>query len=66
MRRGFEFARGRGQQLTSVDKANVMETGRLWREVVISVAPEYPDVQIEHVLVDACGMYLVQTPSAST
>jgi 3-isopropylmalate dehydrogenase len=62
VRRGFEFARDRRKHLTSVDKANVMETGRLWREVVTKVAPEYPDVQVEHVLVDACGMYLVQNP----
>jgi 3-isopropylmalate dehydrogenase len=62
VRRAFEFARGRRNLLTSVDKANVMETGRLWREVVNRVAPDYPDVRVEHVLVDACGMYLVQTP----
>ncbi len=62
VRRGFEFARGREKRLTSVDKANVMETGRLWREVVSSIAPDYSDVHVEHVLVDACGMYLVQTP----
>jgi 3-isopropylmalate dehydrogenase len=62
VRRGFEFARGRSGRLTSVDKANVMETGRLWREVVKRLEPEYPDVAVEHVLVDACGMYLVQAP----
>jgi 3-isopropylmalate dehydrogenase len=62
VRRGFEYARGRRRKLTSVDKANVMETGRLWREVVNRVAPEYSDVEVEHVLVDACGMFIVQTP----
>ena len=61
-RRGFELARGRRGRLTSVDKANVMETGRLWREVVKRLEPEYPDVEVDHVLVDACGMYLVQNP----
>jgi 3-isopropylmalate dehydrogenase len=62
-RKGFEFARGRRGRLTSVDKANVMETGRLWREVVKGLEPEYPDVRVEHVLVDACGMYIVQDPA---
>jgi 3-isopropylmalate dehydrogenase len=63
VRRGFEYARGRRNKLTSVDKANVLETGRLWREVVNRIAPEYPDVELEHVLVDACGMYIVQDPT---
>jgi 3-isopropylmalate dehydrogenase len=62
VRRGFEFARGRRGLLTSVDKANVMETGRLWREIVKRLEPEYPDVRVDHVLVDACGMYIVQDP----
>jgi 3-isopropylmalate dehydrogenase len=59
----FEAAgerRGRG---TSVDKANVMETSRLWRETVINLAPEYGDVQLEHMLVDNAAMQLVSRPS---
>ena len=59
-RRGFELARGRRGRLTSVDKANVLETSRLWREVVTQLAPEYPDVQLVHVLVDTAGLQLVQ------
>jgi 3-isopropylmalate dehydrogenase len=59
-RRGFEFARQRSGRLTSVDKANVLETSRLWREVVVQLAGEYPDVQLEHMLVDNAGMQLVQ------
>jgi 3-isopropylmalate dehydrogenase len=62
-RRGFEFARGRRGLLTSVDKANVLETSRLWREVVTALAPEYPDVRLEHVLADTAGLQLVQDPA---
>jgi 3-isopropylmalate dehydrogenase len=62
-RRGFEFARERGGRLTSVDKANVMETSRLWREVVSGLAGEYPDVRLDHVLVDTAGLLLVQDPA---
>jgi 3-isopropylmalate dehydrogenase len=60
VRRGFEFARERSGRLTSVDKANVLETSRLWREVVTELAREYPDVQLEHMLVDNAGLQLVQ------
>ena len=59
----FETARGRRKKLTSVDKANVLETSRLWREVIMRVADEYPDVAIDHVYVDACAMYLVTQPA---
>jgi 3-isopropylmalate dehydrogenase len=59
----FETARGRRKKLTSVDKANVLETSRLWREVVMTVADEYPDIEVDHVYVDACAMYLVTQPS---
>src|ERR671937_2404278 len=59
-RRGFELARGRRGRLASVDKANVLETSRLWREVVTQLAPEYPDVQLVHVLVDTVGLQLVK------
>ena len=62
-RRGFELARGRRGLLTSVDKANVLETSRLWREVVVRLAPEYADVRLEHVLVDTAGLQLVQDPA---
>ena len=62
VRRGFELARTRRGKLTSVDKANVLETSRLWREIVVRLAPEYPDVELEHVLVDTAGLQLVQDP----
>jgi 3-isopropylmalate dehydrogenase len=58
----FEAARGRNGKLTSVDKANVVATSRLWRRVVTEIARDYPDVELEHVLVDAAAMYLVQGP----
>ena len=61
-RRGFEIARTRRKHVTSVDKANVLETSRLWRETVIEVAKDYPDVQLEHLLVDNCAMQLVRSP----
>jgi 3-isopropylmalate dehydrogenase len=59
---GFEAARLRRRRVTSVDKANVLETSRLWRAVVEEVARDYPDVELEHVLVDNCAMQLVQRP----
>jgi 3-isopropylmalate dehydrogenase len=61
-RRGFHLSRERGGHLSSVDKANVLETSRLWREVVSDLAGEFPDVQLEHVLVDTAGLLLVQDP----
>jgi len=61
-RRGFELARERRGRLASVDKANVMETSRLWREVLTRVGAEYPDVRLEHVLVDTAGLLIVQDP----
>jgi len=61
-RRAFELARTRRGRVASVDKANVLETSRLWREVVETVAPDYPDVELEHVLVDTAAMQLVQAP----
>ena len=63
VRVGFELARSRRKKLASVDKANVLETSRLWREIAIEVAADYPDVELEHVLVDACAMRLVQRPA---
>ena len=58
----FKAARGRGKRLTSVDKANVLETSQLWREVVIGVAAEYPDVVLSHMYVDNAAMQLVRNP----
>jgi 3-isopropylmalate dehydrogenase len=64
LRVGFELARGRRNKLTSVDKANVLETSRLWRTVATRLADEYPDVELEHALVDACAMQLILRPSS--
>ena len=62
-RRAFELARLRGKKLASVDKANVLETSRLWRQVMHKLAEEYSDVQYEDVLVDNAAMQLVRDPS---
>jgi 3-isopropylmalate dehydrogenase len=62
VRRGFELARTRGKKLTSVDKANVLETSRLWRRIVDELAPRYPDVEYEHMLVDNAAMQLHTNP----
>lgn len=61
-RRAFELARLRRHKVSSVDKANVLETSRLWREVMHRLAKEFPDVQYEDVLVDNCAMQLVRDP----
>jgi 3-isopropylmalate dehydrogenase len=61
-RRAFELAGARRGRLTSVDKVNVLETSRLWRETVVRVATDYPGVELEHMLVDTAGLNLVQTP----
>lgn len=61
-RRAFELARGRRQHIISVDKANVLETSRLWRSTVTRVAAEYPDVKLEHQLVDSMAMLLLTQP----
>ncbi|WP_438434714.1 3-isopropylmalate dehydrogenase [Gorillibacterium sp. sgz500922] len=63
-RQGFEIARTRRKKLASVDKANVLETSRLWRETVIRISADYPDVELEHVLVDNCAMQLLRRPSS--
>jgi 3-isopropylmalate dehydrogenase len=60
---GFDVARKRRRRLASVDKANVLTVSQLWREVVTTVGREYPDVTLEHVLVDNCAMALVQKPT---
>ena len=58
----FEAARKRGKKLCSVDKANVLETSGLWREVVLRVAKDYPDVELSHMYVDNAAMQLVRAP----
>src|SRR6185369_5133326 len=62
VRAGFVLARQRRKKVTSVDKANVMSTSRLWREVAAEVAQQFPDVQFENVLVDAMAMHLIRRP----
>jgi 3-isopropylmalate dehydrogenase len=59
---GFETARARGGQLCSVDKANVLETSQLWRDVVIEVSADYPDIALSHMYVDNAAMQLVRNP----
>src|SRR5262249_48957182 len=55
----FEQARQRRQKVTSVDKANVLETSQLWRSTVNQVAKDYPEIKLDHMYVDACAMHLV-------
>ena len=59
---GFETARARNGKLCSVDKANVLETSQLWRDVVIEVAADYPDIELSHMYVDNAAMQLVRNP----
>ena len=63
VRLAFELARGRRSRLTSVDKANVLATSRLWRTIVEELKSEYPDVEVGHQLVDSCAMLLVKQPA---
>ena len=63
VRVGFEIALTRRKKLTSVDKANVLESSRLWRQVTTEVAADYIGVELEHMLVDACSMRLIQRPA---
>jgi 3-isopropylmalate dehydrogenase len=59
---GFETARARNGRLCSVDKANVLETSQLWRDVIIETAAEYPDIELSHMYVDNAAMQLVRNP----
>jgi 3-isopropylmalate dehydrogenase len=59
---GFEMARDRRKHLTSVDKANVLDSSRMWREIVEEMKVDYPDVQVDHMLVDNCAMQLIRNP----
>jgi 3-isopropylmalate dehydrogenase len=62
--RAFQLARTRRRKVTSVDKANVLETSRLWREVVTRIARSYPDVELNHLYVDSCAMQLIDRPTS--
>jgi 3-isopropylmalate dehydrogenase len=64
VRTAFDLARGRRKKVTSVDKANVLSSSRLWRRVATRVAADYPDVEIEHLLVDACAMHMIRRPTS--
>jgi 3-isopropylmalate dehydrogenase len=61
-RKAFQLARARRKKLTSVDKSNVIENSQLWRRVVVEIAKEFPDVALDHLLVDNCAMQLVLSP----
>ncbi len=61
-RMAFQLARGRRKKVTSVDKSNVLENSQLWRKVVVEIAKEYGDIELDHLLVDNCAMQLVLNP----
>ncbi len=60
---GFELARTRRRKLTSVDKANILDSSRMWREIAVEMGAQNPDIELEHILVDACAMHLVRRPA---
>ncbi len=64
LRTAFELARGRRKKVTSVDKANVLSTSRLWRRTADRIALDYPDVALEHLLVDTCAMQFIRQPAS--
>jgi 3-isopropylmalate dehydrogenase len=63
VRKAFALARLRRRKVTSVDKANVLANSRLWRQTVVKIAPDYPDVELDHMLVDAAAMHLLRHPA---
>lgn len=63
VRASFELARERSKKVTSVTKENMLESSRLWREVASKVSMDFPDVEMEHILIDACAYYIIQNPS---